>query len=102
MPGTTEAISSIEAGEEIASSPEEHRLLAMIIQRFLKEIIFFRVRNYLDLRNTTSPSTCSESMIDMITASTGVSLVWAVWRADEPAAVSTRSPMPASTVSTAT
>src|SRR5262249_19039154 len=55
-----------------------------------------------DFRKTPSPSTSSESIIDMITASTGVSLVMFVCRADEPAAVNTRSPMPASTVSTAT
>src|SRR5574340_208324 len=55
-----------------------------------------------DLRKTTSPPTSSESMIAIMTASTGVSLVMLVWRAEEPAAVSTRSPMPASTLSMAT
>src|SRR5450759_5466981 len=54
-----------------------------------------------DFRNETLPSTSSESMTAMMTASTGESLVILVWRAEEPAAVRTSSPMPASTVSTA-
>src|SRR3990170_5470968 len=55
-----------------------------------------------DLRNTTSPPTSSESITAIMTASTGVSLVILVWRAEDPAAVNTRSPMPASTLSMAT
>src|SRR5579859_1563766 len=55
-----------------------------------------------DLRNVTAPSTSSVSTTAMMTASTGVSLVRVVWRAEEPAAMRTRSPVPASTVSMAT
>src|SRR5260370_42695029 len=43
-----------------------------------------------DLRNVIAPSTSSVSTTAMITASTGVSLVRVVWRADEPAARGTR------------
>src|SRR5258706_13715944 len=53
-----------------------------------------------DLRKTTSPSTSSESITDIMTESTGVSFVILVCRADEPAAVRPRSPTPASTGST--
>src|SRR5262245_29901902 len=51
------------------------RLDALAMQFFDIGVSKKFFRHDYDLRNTTSPSTSSESIIDMITASTGVSFV---------------------------
>src|SRR5689334_7694534 len=61
--------------------------------RIYSHVPFLSLSNNYDFRKTTLPSTSSESIIDMMTESTGESFVRFVCRAEEPAAVSTRSPM---------